>query len=128
MGSRRILLVDDEDDIREVAALALRTIGGHEVLTAASGEEALARAIEGQPDVILLDVMMPGLDGPTTLSRLQQDPRTHDIDVVFLTAKTQVSERSLLTNLPGVAGLIAKPFDPMALADQVADIVRWPQR
>lgn len=76
MGSRRILLVDDEDDIREVTALSLRMIGGHEVLTAASGEEALARAIEAQPDVILLDVMMPGLGGPTTLSRLQQDPPT----------------------------------------------------
>lgn len=123
--SRRLLVVDDEEAIREIVAISLEAVGGYEVITARSGEEALVRASTDRPDAILLDVMMPGLDGPTTLSRLQALPETRDIDVVLLTAKAQVTERAQLAQLPGVAGVIAKPFDPMTLPDQVSKILGW---
>lgn len=123
---RRILVVDDDESIREVAALSLQAVGGHDVVTAASGAEALEEASANPPDAILLDVMMPGLDGPETVSRLQADPRARDIDVILLTAKVQPSERKRFGDLAGVAGVIAKPFDPMTLPGQVADILGWP--
>ena len=123
--SRRVLVVDDEEAIREIAAFSLEAVGGHEVITASSGHEALDRAASEPFDAIILDVMMPGLDGPSTVSRLQEDPRTRHISVVLLTAKVQTRERTALANLPGVAGVVAKPFDPMTLADQVAAILGW---
>ena len=95
---RRILIVDDEDDIREVAQVSLELVGGYEVLTASSGRDGLERARGGQPDAILLDVMMPDMDGPATLVELRADPATRDIPVVFLTAKTQTAERQQLGN------------------------------
>ena len=125
MMSMRVLVVDDEEAIREIAALSLEAVGGHDVATAASGMEALARVSEDLPDAILLDVMMPGLDGPTTVSRLQRDPRTRDVDVILLTAKVQPSERHEFARLTGVRGIISKPFDPMTLSQQVADILGW---
>src|SRR5689334_22271478 len=84
---KRILIVDDEDDIREVAQVSLELVGHYEVLTAARGTDGVARARTDRPDAILLDVMMPELDGPATLARLRADPATRDIPVVFLTAK-----------------------------------------
>jgi CheY-like chemotaxis protein len=121
---RRVLLVDDEELIREVAEVALAKVGGWEVLTASSGEEGLGKAVAERPDAILLDLMMPGLDGLGTLARLQADPATASIPVVFLTAKVRQSEQQRWIDL-GAAGVLVKPFDPMLLADQVAEVLGW---
>ena len=122
MSQKHILLVDDEDDIREVAGISLETVGGWQVSRASSGVEGIAKAIAERPDAILLDVMMPGIDGPTTFERLQDDPQTRDIPVILLTAKAQTADRDRFDKL-GVAGTLTKPFDPMALSDQVAGIL-----
>ena len=114
----RILLVEDEDDIREVAQIALGLDPGFEIRACASGHEALPLAAEWKPDLILLDVMMPGIDGPETLARLRQDPVAGATTVVCITARTQADELRRLRGL-GVAGIIAKPFDPMKLAASV---------
>jgi len=124
MPSKRILIVDDEDDIREVAQVSLELIGGFEVLTASSGRAGLERARGDQPDAILLDVMMPGMDGPATLVELRADPATRDIPVVFLTANTQSAQRQQLAQL-GAAGILSKPFDPMKLASDVSAVLHW---
>ena len=116
------LIVDDEGDIREVARLSLELIGGWVVSVADCGADAIGKARELVPDVILLDVMMPGIDGVATLQVLSEDPVTRDIPVIFLTAKAQVGERRRLEEA-GACGLIAKPFDPMSLAAQVAEIL-----
>lgn len=120
MAPRRVLLIDDEDDIREIAQLSLEMVAHWDVTTARSGREGLARAVEDQPDAILLDVMMPDLDGPATLSQLRANPLTREIPVVFVTAKTQ----SELAELP-VHGVIHKPFDPLDLSRQVSDTLGW---
>lgn len=114
----RILYVDDEPDIREIAAIALSLDKGLEVRTAASGAEALSIANQWLPDLVLLDVMMPGLDGPSTLIRLRQDPKTMQVPVVFITARAQSQELQNFATLDA-RGVIAKPFDPMTLAQQV---------
>jgi len=118
MSSKRILLVDDEDDIREVAAISMQAVGGWNVAAADSGTDAIAKALSVQPDAILLDVMMPDMDGLTTFGFLQADARTSDIPVILLTAKTQAAERRSFEAL-GVAGVLSKPFDPMTLAAEV---------
>jgi len=124
MPARRILIVDDEDDIREVAQVSLELLGHYEVLTASCGRDGVDSARTDQPDAILLDVTMPDLDGPATLAELRADPATRDIPVLFLTAKTQASDRTRLAEL-GVAGILSKPFDPLKLATQVAAALRW---
>jgi two-component system alkaline phosphatase synthesis response regulator PhoP len=124
MPIRRILIVDDEDDIREVAQVSLELLGPYEVLTASGGRDGVDSARLRQPDAILLDVMMPDLDGPATLAELRADPATRDIPVLFLTAKTQSAEHTRLAML-GVAGILTKPFDPLKLAAQVAAALRW---
>ena len=116
------LIVDDEADIREVARLSLELIGGWVVSVADCGADAIGKARELLPDVILLDVMMPGIDGVETMRSLSDDPATRDIPVIFLTAKAQVGERRRLEEA-GACGLIAKPFDPMSLPGQVAEIL-----
>jgi two-component system alkaline phosphatase synthesis response regulator PhoP len=121
---RRILIVDDEDDIREVAQVSLELVGQYEVMTAGSGRDGVQRARTEQPDAILLDVMMPDLDGPGTLAELRADPATRDIPVVFLTAKTQQADRARLAEL-GAAGILVKPFDPMKLPGEIAATLRW---
>jgi len=118
----RILVVDDEDHIREVAEVSLEAIGGHEVITAASGIEAIDKAATQRPDAILLDVMMPELDGPATLARLRSEPATRSIPVVFLTAKVREGDVERLRAL-NVAGVLAKPFDPMTLPEQLSRIL-----
>lgn len=121
--SRRLLLVDDDADIREVARLSLERIGGWAVVDAESADAAELRvAADGPFDVVLLDVMMPGADGPATLRRLRDGPLGTDIPVIFLTAKVQRGDRERLEAL-GAAGVIAKPFDPVALPDEVAQIL-----
>jgi CheY-like chemotaxis protein len=122
--TRRILIVDDEDDIREVAQVSLELLGHYEVLTASCGRDGVDSARTRQPDAILLDVMMPDLDGPATLAELRADPATRDIPVLFLTARTQASEHTRLSEL-GAAGILTKPFDPLKLAAQVAAALRW---
>jgi len=121
---KRILIVDDEDDIREVAQVSLELVGGYEVLTASSGRAGVERARGAQPDAILLDVMMPAMDGPATLVALRADPRTRDIPVVILTAKTHAAERQRLGQL-GAAAILTKPFDPLKLAGDVAKALDW---
>lgn len=123
-GTRSVLVVDDEADIREVAQLSLEMVAGWTVHTAASGAEALLQAATDRPDAILLDVMMPEMDGPTTFQRLREDPATSDVPVVFLTAKVQAAERQRLSEL-GVSGVLSKPFDPMNLAHEVAGVLGW---
>jgi CheY-like chemotaxis protein len=116
------LIVDDDDDIREVARLSLELIGGWDVSEADCGSEAIERARALSPDVILLDVMMPGIDGVATLRVLSHDPRTSHIPVIFLTAKAQNGELRRL-EAAGACGLIAKPFDPMRLAQEIEVIL-----
>lgn len=118
---KHILYVDDEADIREVAQMALELEPGFEVRCAASGAEALVVAREWRPDLIMLDVMMPELDGPSTLSRLRAEPSTAATPVIFITARTQVQEVEAFLSL-GAVGVIAKPFDPMQLGSQVREL------
>lgn len=115
---RSVLLVDDDDDLRVIGEMALANVGGFEVRCASSGDEALTLLRDHTPDVILLDVMMPGLDGPALYARLREDTRTASIPVIFMTAKVRAHERQAFEDL-GANGVIAKPFDPMTLADQV---------
>lgn len=122
--SRRVLLIDDEHDIREVAVMSLETMTNWTVLQASGGEEGIAAAVAEHPDVILLDVMMPGMDGPTTYEHLRGHDATRSIPVIFLTAKVQGVDHRRFAAL-GVQGVIAKPFDPLTLADQVAARVGW---
>ena len=122
--SRTLLLVDDEDDIREVAQLSLEMTAGWDVHTASSGAQAIQRARELKPDAILMDVMMPEMDGPTAVRHLKGDPETAGIPVILLTAKVQASDRRAFEDL-GVAGVLSKPFDPMALAGEVSAVLGW---
>lgn len=124
MPQKRILVVDDEDDIREVAAMSLETIAGYNVITARSGKEALQIAQTEHPDAILLDVMMPEMDGPSTFSELQATASTRMIPVILLTAKVQPNDRARFASL-GVAGVLSKPFDPMTLGSEVAGVLGW---
>lgn len=117
-----MLIVDDEDDIRRVAGLSLARVGGMDVVEAASGAEALRVAEEARPDVVLLDVMMPELDGPATLRSLRDNPATSRIPVVFLTAKAMSSETERLRNL-GARGVLTKPFDPVKLPDALRAVL-----
>jgi CheY-like chemotaxis protein len=118
----KILYVDDEADIREVAQMALELDPDLEVRTCASGAEALEAVPTWKPDLILLDVMMPGMDGPTVFARLKANPSTAGIPVVFITARTQSIEVNGYRAL-GARGVLAKPFDPMTLSDQVRELL-----
>jgi CheY-like chemotaxis protein len=124
MDAKHILLIDDDEDIRAVTRVSLETVGKWVVRTASSGREGLAKAAAAQLDAILLDVMMPEMDGPTTFQHLQADPALRQIPVILLTAKVQASDRRHFSEL-GVQGVIAKPFDPLTLAKQVAEILGW---
>jgi CheY-like chemotaxis protein len=117
-----VLYVDDEEDIREVATLALEIDPGIEVRTASSGQAALKLSADWQPDVILLDVMMPNMDGPTTLSNLRAAPATQDIPVVFITARAQPREIQDL-KARGALDVMTKPFDPMELAASLRRVI-----
>jgi CheY-like chemotaxis protein len=118
MSDIRILLVDDEPDIREVVDVSLGLDREFSTRACASGADALATAAEWSPSLILLDVMMPLMDGPTTLANLRKNPRTAHIPVVFLTARTQSAEIEQYISL-GAQGVLSKPFDPMTLAASV---------
>ena len=123
---RRILIIDDEDDIREVAALSLEATAGWTILTASSGREGIATAALEKPEAILMDVMMPEMDGPTTFKQMQANPATAGIPVVLLTAKVQGVDQRRFAGL-GVAAVLFKPFDPMTLAAQICEVLGWQQ-
>ncbi|MDH5480307.1 MAG: response regulator [Nitrosomonas sp.] len=116
----RILYVEDEPDIQMVAKLSLESIGGFIVKACSSGDEAIQSAVEFEPQLILLDVMMPGMDGPTTLKRLREIPQIATIPVIFMTAKVQPEEIKQYKNL-GAINVIAKPFDPMTLTAEIEE-------
>jgi CheY-like chemotaxis protein len=122
--ARRVLLIDDEAAVREVAQVSLEMMAGWDVLAAASGPEGLAQATAEQPDAILLDVMMPDMDGQATLAALRASPTTRHIPVVLLSAIVHPADQPAFTHL-GAAGVIAKPFDALTLASQVADLLGW---
>jgi CheY-like chemotaxis protein len=111
----RILYVEDQPDIRLVAKMALEVVGGFTVVACASGQEALNAAPGAMADLLLLDVMMPGLDGPSTLQALRELPATAHTPVIFMTAKVQAAEVALYKAM-GALEVISKPFDPMKLS------------
>ncbi len=121
---KRILIIDDEDDIREITALSLEVTAGWEVFKASSGRDGVEKAAVEQPDAILLDVMMPEMDGPTTLLELRRRPETAAIPVVFLTAKVQAADRRRFAGI-AVAAVLSKPFDPITLSSQIAGALGW---
>ncbi len=120
----KILYAEDEPDIREVAKLALEEVGGFTVKLCSSSMEALREVPLFQPDLVLLDVMMPGMDGPTMLHKLRESPQFSQTPIIFVTAKVQSKEVESFKAL-GALDVIAKPFDPMTLSDQVKAI--WEQ-
>jgi CheY-like chemotaxis protein len=124
MTTKRVLVIDDEDGVREIIQFSLEAVADWEVLTAASGREGLETAQAQQPDAILLDVMMPDMDGPTTFQQLQLNAATRHIPTIFLTAKVRASEQQQLLDL-GVTGTIAKPFKAQDLANQIRVILSW---
>lgn len=123
MAGERILYVEDDADIRLVAQLALEVVGGLSVCTCTSGEEAIVKAPDFHPDLLLLDVMMPGLDGPETLRRLRSIPGYAQIPAVFMTAKARSEEIASL-RAAGAMAVVAKPFDPMTLALQLTQLMQ----
>lgn len=118
---QRILFVEDDDDVRMVATLALEAVGGFTVVACASGELAVAAAPQARADLLLLDVMMPRMDGPATLRALRDLPATAATPAIFMTAKAQPQEVAQLKAL-GALDVITKPFEPMELADQLRAI------
>ncbi len=119
-----ILIVDDEESIQQVVRLSLRLEASWESITASSGKEGIAQAEKYHPDAILLDVMMPDLDGISTFEALDKNPKTRSIPVILLTAKTRSAEKRLFQTM-GVAGVITKPFTPLTLASQIAKLLNW---
>lgn len=124
MKLQRLLYVEDEADIREIAAIALQELGGFELTLCKQGEDAAELALQTRPQLILLDVMMPRMDGIATFQALRQEPELAAIPVIFLTAKAQKREMAELLEL-GALGVIPKPFEPLSLADQVRTL--WGQ-
>ncbi|HEY9665177.1 MAG TPA: response regulator, partial [Coleofasciculaceae cyanobacterium] len=122
--TKRILFLDDELPVRQVVQACLETLGGWQILLAASGQEGLLKAISEKPDAILLDVMMPEMDGLVFLQHLQVNPLTQSIPVVFLTARLGLTEPHRYETL-GVKGAIAKPFNALTLVPQIAQLLGW---
>nr|WP_330359442.1 response regulator [Moorena bouillonii] len=118
------MLIDDEETIQEVVQVGLELETDWEVLTASSGLEGIAMAKTKLPDAILLDVMMPDLDGIATFSKLKANSKTQSIPVIFLTAKTQIAEQHPFKKI-GIAGVIIKPFNSITLAIQIAEMLEW---
>ncbi|MGD1863192.1 MAG: response regulator [Phormidesmis sp.] len=124
MLSKQILMIDDESDIQTVARIGLTIVGGWQVLTANSGREGIAQAKSHVLDAILLDVMMPDMDGVATLKALKADISTQSIPIIFLTAKSRAINRKELYAL-GAQGVIHKPFDPTTLSSQISGFLGW---
>lgn len=117
----RVMHVEDDQSIQDVARVALEIVGGFQVCTCSSGQEALDKFTAFAPQLVLLDVMMPGMDGPTTLKQLQQMFDLRQVPVVFMTAKVQASEIESYKAL-GASDVVVKPFDPMTLSSQIRQI------
>lgn len=124
MAEKRVLIIDDEQAIQAVASLSLKMEAAWHVFTANSGSEGITIAEQEQPDAILLDVMMPIMDGIETFKQLQQRPLTRNIPVILLTAKAQAAEQQQFQDL-GVAGVITKPFNSLKLASQISQVLGW---
>ena len=118
----RVLIIDDEEDTRSIASMSLTILGGLEVIEAENGQDGVNKAAAEQPDVILLDMMMPIMDGPSTLEALRSNDRTRNIPVIFLTAKAMTSDIERLKRM-GARGILTKPFDPTVLATQMKAIL-----
>lgn len=124
MSAKRILYIDDEEDIQTLARFCIELESDWQLITASSGIEGLTIAETEQPDAILLDVMMPELDGLQTLEKLQLNPKTKKIPTIFITAKAQASDRRRFY-AAGAKGVIHKPFDSLTLASQIAGFLAW---
>ncbi len=121
---RIVLVIDDDRDIRAVAKTSLELVGGFRVILAESGRRGVTIAHETRPDAVILDLMMPDMDGRSTLAQLKQDAETATIPIIMLTAKVQADKQELMAR--GAAGVLVKPFDPMQLSAQVCEILGWP--
>ncbi len=124
MEHKRLLIIDDEEAIRTVVKFGISLAAGWEVLSASNGRMGIETAERELPDAILLDVMMPEMDGIATFKALQANPITAKIPAIFLTAKAQTAERRQFTDL-GVSGTISKPFNSLDLPDRIAKILNW---
>ncbi|MTJ13379.1 response regulator [Anabaena sp. UHCC 0187] len=124
MKIKKVLVIDDEDDIREVAQISLEIMAGFKVIVAATSQEGIQKAETEQPDAILLDVMLPDMDGLITFEQLQSNPRTKHIPVILLTAKIQLSDQRRFASL-GIKAVISKPFKPAQLAEQLLVALDW---
>ena len=122
MATKRILIIDDDADIREATQLCLEITGHWDVLTASNGQEGVAIAESESPDVILLDIMMPGMDGITILQKLQGSSKTQHIPIIILTAKAQSRDRHYFDQL-NVSSVITKPYDPLTISDQIFSVL-----
>ncbi|MEM6836965.1 MAG: response regulator [Cyanobacteria bacterium P01_C01_bin.120] len=122
--TKRLLLIDDDSGARRIIQLSLEAAAGWQVLTAASGPAGMAIAVAELPDAILLDVMMPELDGPATYQKLQAHPKTQTIPVIMLTAKAGPGEQQSLLDL-GISGIITKPFKVPALIAEIRRLLNW---
>ncbi|TVP66175.1 MAG: response regulator [Leptolyngbya sp. LCM1.Bin17] len=122
MTNKRILIIDDEADIREATQMCLEITGKWDVIVASSGYEGLIKAAEEKPDAILLDIMMPGMDGLATMAKLRENSDTARIPIILLTAKAQSSEQRQFSQLD-IAALITKPYDPYSLSDQIFKVL-----
>ncbi len=122
--SKKILIVDDEEDVRAITTLGIEMSTDWNVFTAASGAEALTQAATHQPDIILLDMMMPDMDGRATLELLKNHPTVSEIPVILVTAKVQQSDQASFADLQ-VAAVFAKPFRPLQLAEQISKVLGW---
>jgi CheY-like chemotaxis protein len=124
MSSKRVLIIDDDEAIQTVVQFGIDMAAGWDVFAASSGSKGIQTAQIEQPDVILLDMIMPDMDGIATLQALQAHPQTEQIPVIFLTAKAEVSEKNQFHDL-GASGAIAKPFNALDLPEQIARILHW---
>ena len=122
--SHKILVVDDDDDVRSLAVISLEKVGGYEVRWVDSGAHALQELRQWRPDVVVLDVMMPDMDGPEVLARIREHRDLHDVPVVFLTASVVEAELDKLRMSP-VSGVLSKPFNPMQLPTDLANLLGW---
>ncbi|CAN5557991.1 response regulator [soil metagenome] len=122
MQPKKVLLVDDDPNIRRIAQIVLSNIGKYEVIMASCGAEALALAQQTIPDLVLMDVMMPDMDGPTTLVKLREINGFQEVPVIFITAKVQKHELHAY-NQNGALGAITKPFDPMTLCADIDALI-----
>lgn len=123
---KKILVIDDEADIREVLSTSLELTTDWKIETASSGKEGIVKAMDYRPDAIVLDFMMPEMDGPTTARLLQAQAETSTTPVILLTAKAQMSDREQLFKTGEIKAVLAKPFDPLTIGDEIKAALGWP--